>query len=130
MWRHLRARLWLRVLGLVIPLLFGLLIAPGVAGASEPGAGLPHPLTLAVILLVGIASGMLARSWSAVVLVPLALLVGLVASGSLSAFDATVWWPVVGWVNEFFLALVLLLAPAAVGAAVGTALDISLEHAR
>lgn len=130
-WRNLsHARTWVRGLGLILPIAAGYLLGAHPLDSADPTLS-GHPLrALALLLALGVVSGLLLRSWASVFLVPAAFLLGLSLGGLLAAFDVVAIWPLFGHVDIFFLALILYLIPPAFGAAIGTAVDISLEHGR
>ena len=128
-WHNLpHARTWVRSLGVLVPIAAGYLLGAHPLDSADPTLS-GHPLrALAMLLALGVVSGLLLRSWASVLVVPVALLLGLSLGGALAAFNAVAIWPLFGQVDIFFLALILYLIPPAIGAAVGTAVDISLEH--
>ena len=125
-----RATMWLRVVGTAIPFACGIGFAAYLSAVDRHALQTKPALALAGLLLLGVVTGVVMRTWVSVLVVPVALFAGLKVGGTLSLFHNVTWLWVIGYMDLFVLSIVLVLIPAAIGAAIGTAMGITMTHQR
>jgi hypothetical protein len=114
--------LWLRVLGVAVPLVGGFALAFPI------DIPLNMYLLMLVPLLVGVASAGLLRSWWAMLIVPIAFSVGFFMSNTfqMSGFDLQNW--AASGFEGVDILVFLGVMPVAIGVAIGTPIAKKIEQ--
>ncbi len=111
---------WLRVLGVVVPLVGGFALAFPI--------DIPLGMYLLVPVLVGVVSAGLLRSWWAMLIVPVAFSVGFFLSNifQLGGFDLQNW--AASGFEGVDILVILGAVPVAIGVAIGTPIGKKIEQ--